>query len=144
MAVQIGFTGTQGGMTEAQKVEFTRLYVVYSYDFPCLGFHYGDCVGADEQAFDIVTVITPNAVTWSHPPIDSKKRAWTKADHILDPKPYLERNHDIVDVSHMLIACPKGPEELRSGTWATVRYARKKDLSLLIIQPDGAFAYERK
>lgn len=42
-------------------------------------------------------------------------------------KPYLERNKDIANEGiDGLIAAPSGwVEELRSGTWATVRYARK-------------------
>ena len=41
------------------------------------------------------------------------------------PKPYLDRNRDIVDACEVLLATPDGPERLRSGTWSTVRYARK-------------------
>ena len=66
-----------------------------------------------------------------HPPVDSRYRAhcaqmggkFTE----LSPKPYLKRNHDIVDACDALIVLPKDPEkkELRSGTWATYRYALK-------------------
>jgi len=60
-----------------------------------------------------------------------------------NPKPYLERNHNIVDESELLIACPKSKEEeLRSGTWATVRYARKKGVRIILIYPDGSVSEE--
>lgn len=53
-------------------------------------------------------------------------------------KPPLVRNHDIVDSTELLIACPKEQVEvLRSGTWATIRYARKKEITVWLIDPEG-------
>jgi hypothetical protein len=77
-----------------------------------------------------------------HPPTDPKKRAFCKgAAEIREPKPYLDRNHDIVDEgSGLLIAAPFQEEEiLRSGTWATVRYAWKigRALDVFVIRPGG-------
>jgi predicted Rossmann fold nucleotide-binding protein DprA/Smf involved in DNA uptake len=42
------------------------------------------------------------------------------------PKEPLERNKDIVNECDMLLAVPRNPdkEELRSGTWHTIRYAK--------------------
>ena len=52
--------------------------------------------------------------------------------------PPLVRNHKIVGAVHLLIATPKtDKEELRSGTWATIRYAKKVRLSTCIVYPDG-------
>jgi len=50
-------------------------------------------------------------------------------------KTYLERNLDIVKNSSLLIACPinKNKEELRSGTWSTIRKARKHKLTIYIL-----------
>jgi predicted Rossmann fold nucleotide-binding protein DprA/Smf involved in DNA uptake len=42
-----------------------------------------------------------------------------------------------VNETGVLVAMPDGPEELRSGTWATVRYARKQGKDGRIIYPDG-------
>ena len=54
------------------------------------------------------------------------------------PKDYLERNHDIVDETDMLIATPGEEQEVqRSGTWATIRYARKQKRTILTIYPSG-------
>ena len=39
--------------------------------------------------------------------------------------PYLERNKNIVNAVDFIIAAPDGPEKVRSGTWSTVRYAKK-------------------
>jgi hypothetical protein len=71
------------------------------------------------------------------------KRAHNKPDLIWPAKPPLERNHDIVDQADVMIATPRTmQEEQRSGTWATIRYARKKGRELHIIWPDGTIAEE--
>ena len=65
------------------------------------------------------------------------------SDEVRDPLPYLERNRAIVDACDILIACPKGmQEEQRSGTWATVRYARRRDRPIVIVWPDGTVTRE--
>jgi hypothetical protein len=86
-------------------------------------FHHGDCVGADAQAH---LIANPYTTVIIHPPLADRLRAGCDPSYgsILTPKPYLERNHDIVDACDLLIAAPVGPEIQRSGTWATVRYAR--------------------
>ena len=57
---------------------------------------------------------------------------------VMKPKKYLDRNHDIVDASAEMLALPSGPEKMRgSGTWATIRYARRTRVPLLICWPDG-------
>jgi hypothetical protein len=51
---------------------------------------------------------------------------------------YLQRNKDIVNNCNYLIACPySNKEQLSSGVWSTIRYAKKliienKNISLLI------------
>lgn len=145
--LRIGFTGTQEGMSIAQLSTF--------YDwFPksASQFHHGDCVGADENADGIVRMIAPDTTIVIHPPSDSKKRAFcpkntprTGTIDIVHPvKPYLDRNKDIVDDTRYLIATPKGPEELRSGTWSTIRYARKLGRPIMIIYPDGTVVHENE
>jgi predicted Rossmann fold nucleotide-binding protein DprA/Smf involved in DNA uptake len=48
----------------------------------------------------------------------------------------LERNKDIVSESDFLIAAPDSKKErLRSGTWATVRHARKLGKRVMILEP---------
>lgn len=152
--MKIGFTGTQAGMTDEQALTFASLFRLDVHvraklqgemETPGdkLEFHHGDCIGADSSAHDIVRDITgpgrfdgiPIIV---HPPINQSKRAFTIGHSERQPKPYLERNHDIVDECDLLIACPKGfTEELRSGTWATIRYAIKSKKPVIIILPSG-------
>lgn len=62
---------------------------------------------------------------------------------VLPAKDYLARNHDIVDAAGLLIAAPSGPaEKRRSGTWATVRHARKQGTRIWIVLPSGEIAVE--
>ena len=98
--------------------------------------HHGDCKGADKQFHDIAKSFGYEITV--HPPIDDKKRAFCKGDYSTAPKEYLARNKDIVDACDILIATPKSAaEEVRSGTWSTIRYAKKTHKRGVIIFPDG-------
>jgi hypothetical protein len=130
----VGFTGTRQGMTEAQKSTLRALL-----DGGAGEFHHGDCVGADSQAHDIANECGYSIVL--HPPTDHSQRAWRKVPlHMERPKkPYLDRNKEIVRETASLIAAPAEPEEqLRSGTWSTVRFARKQRKAVFLILPDGS------
>ncbi len=133
--MKIGFTGTQEGMTQEQLnvLEFVLKRSQEEYD----ELHHGDCIGADGQAHEMAQLVGIKVII--HPPIEKAKRAWKPgAYQVLRPKPYLQRNHDIVDACDMLIATPRTKEEvLRSGTWATIRYAHKQHKDIAIILPDG-------
>jgi predicted Rossmann fold nucleotide-binding protein DprA/Smf involved in DNA uptake len=132
--MKIGFTGSRHGMTSKQMVEVRRLLCR-----PFTEFHYGGCVGADAEAAQIAAN-RPGAKLVLHPPSNSTMLAEVSlASHEMRPaKPYLQRNRDIVDETDMLIAAPHGmTEELRSGTWATIRYARKLKRPITICWPDG-------
>jgi len=129
----VSFTGTQDGTTERQKQSLKDLLI----KLEATELHHGDCEGADEESHDIALDMGLKIVV--HPPINPKKRAFCKgADEVREEKDYLERNRDNVDEGEVLIATPKEyAEKLRSGTWATVRYARKKGRDIFIIYPDG-------
>jgi hypothetical protein len=138
--MKVGFTGTQLGMTNKQKTRFEEWIGISNIT----EFHHGDCIGADEEAHEIVNSSTRDITIIIHPPKDMSKRAFCgKGDEggsiLFKPeKPYLDRNHDIVRASTVLIACPKKIyEETRSGTWATIRHAKKCGVMVLIIWPDG-------
>jgi hypothetical protein len=132
--VAVSFTGTQRGMTHAQKLEVGRLIAESTT------IHHGDCIGADAEAHHLA--VSNGLRTVIHPPADSSRRAYLDADVIYKPKDYLQRNHDIVDAGDHLVAAPNGPERLRSGTWATIRYARKRGKAIYIVMPDGSIAQE--
>lgn len=132
-----GFTGTQQGMTEAQREACQGLLVSLGIK----ELHHGDCIGADVDMHKLA--LEKELFVVIHPPEDPKKRAFCRGDVNLLEKPYLERNHDIIDVCDLLIATPKEEDEqLRSGTWATVRYARKQKKSIYIVFPSGSVKRE--
>lgn len=129
----IGFTGTSRRTTKGQLATFSLIL----HRYPPSEFHHGDCIESDEKAQALAY-----ALGWKrcvHPPEDSKLRAFCKADDMFAELPYLERNHAIVDVTEMLIAMPgEFLPVLRSGTWATIRYAVSLNRPIRIIVPNGA------
>jgi hypothetical protein len=133
--MKIGFTGTREGMTWNQKQELTALLSQINNETPMgvtNGFHHGDCKGADVEAAHIAFQL--GLSIWIYPPLSDKQRGWYREGvTVQQPKPYLDRDKDIVNACELLIAAPKGPEILRSGTWATVRYARKCGKPILIL-----------
>lgn len=131
----VGFTGTQQTITFAQRRQIVDMAQMFDE------FHEGDCIGADATCAVLVKQENPGCKVVSHPPANPSKRAYAPADEVRQPKPYIERNHDIVDECDILIATPKGfKEERRSGTWATIRYAKKVSKPIIIVFPDGTFA----
>ena len=123
--MKLGFTGSQGGMDEGQ-IDRVRDLIGQATEL-----HHGDCIGSDAQAH--VIAMTLGVRTVIHPPDDGRKRAFCQADEAREPRPYLVRNRNIVDATDALIAAPDGPERRRSGTWATIRYARKIGKPVTII-----------
>ena len=130
----IGFTGSRNGMSDKQKEGFSQ---VINNLGRIKEFRHGDCVGSDANAHSIVKEKDPNNHVIGHPTSYKKYRAFCKCDIFLKPGQYLDRNKAIVDSSEILIATPNGPEKLRSGTWSTIRYARRKALPIYIITLDG-------
>lgn len=100
-----------------------KLYAVLE-DNDISELHHGDCSGWDHQSFSLADALCIKTI--AHPPTDDRWRAFTNSTVILPPKPFLDRNKDIVNAVDFLIAAPYGPERQRSGTWSTVRYAKKQ------------------
>ncbi len=105
-------------------------------------FHHGDCIGADDEAATIAHEVGCYVVAHpGHPakkPEDTKFRAFNPHnDEILPSKEFLVRDHDIVNIAYHMIAAPHTDKELvRSGTWTTVRYARKADKTISFVYPN--------
>ena len=138
--VYVGITGTQDGMTEAQFSSVKELMeILYMNEI-----HGGDCVGFDAECITLIQEIQPDVKTVGHPPLNPDKRAFLEYDELREEKEYIDRNHAIVDATKHLIAAPKGPEVIRSGTWATIRYARKLKRNIIIVWPDGKYTYENQ
>jgi hypothetical protein len=130
----MGFTGTQEGMTPAQ---IATLYTMLRNLSP-EEFHHGDCIGADAQAHAEARATKSPPHIACHPPINASKRAYCECDEYYEEAEYLQRNRNIVDSCFLLVAAPKEfDEQRRSGTWSTVRYAKKIGRQFVIILPDG-------
>ena len=128
--MRLGFTGTREGMTDRQKNYLIRVLDAY----PIEQLHHGDCVGADEFAHNLSKNMGIYVVV--HPPIDPILRAFCQGDEIRDTLPYIERNHNIVDETRHLFVAPRTREEqVRSGTWATYRYATRMEIPIWKADP---------
>ena len=141
----VGFTGTSKGLTSYQ-ISSLVTEAARSLD-AIVQFHHGDCVGADAQAHHIIVGL--DSVDWCapgiqiviHPPVNPKSRAFCQLRHSMDvllpEKPYLIRNTDIALACDVLWACPKEMHEvLRSGTWSTIRQARRLNRRVRIFNPE--------
>lgn len=138
--MHLGFTGSQNGMTPMQLLKVAQFIA----NNGILATHSGDCIGADKEFLQLIQLANtnksfPTIATHGHIPSYDSKRAFGKYAVSHPPKPYLDRNHDIVDASDVMIGTPKeNKEQQRSGTcWATIRYAKKTGKKLVVIFPDG-------
>jgi len=129
----VAFTGTRQGLTEAQCESLRQLLKEIS---PRRLIH-GDCIGGDAMAHEIAEDLGIKTVT--RPCNLRGQRAFTGAEALAEPEDPLVRNRKMVDESHALIGCPSSKQqELRSGTWATIRYAKKMDGLVWLVFPDGS------
>lgn len=136
-----GVTGTSAGLTIRQQDNLPSALERMA-GMGAIWQHNGDCIGAD-MAIGLLWQMDDGRLHL-HPPTNPIKRAFLEADVSEDPRPYLKRNHDIVDESEAMIAMPAGfREEIRSGTWATIRYARKLGRPIMFLWPDGSVVRER-
>ena len=141
----IGVTGTRQGMTREQREWFeARLQT----DPKPGRLVHGAAKGVDTQCHHLVAVYHIPRTIWPSNHSESLVDEYDEAMVILgdwthEKKPPLERNKDIVDGSTEMVAFPANQfEELRSGTWACVRYARKVHKPLTIVWPDGQVTKE--
>ena len=130
-----GFTGTRHGMTPPQ-LDAVRDVLRRRQGW----LHHGDCLGADKQAHDIGRALGLRIAC--HPPVNPTLRAFCECDLVHQPLAYMARNHAIVHVSAEVVAAPaEMGEVMKSGTWATVRHARKLGKMVTIVYPDGTLEF---
>lgn len=112
------FTGTRHGMSIRQRVQLGKTLSLlrgYRLATEC-AFHHGAAVGADEQAGKIASLAS--FVIVEHPAAGNP----------------LRRNREMVAMADIVVAAPASDaEELRSGTWATIRYARKACVPVVML-----------
>lgn len=130
------FTGTQNGMTLEQ-------FIAVAENLAALGpetVHHGGCIGADEQLHWLIVNFFPAIQVHVHKGDNPKKQAvlaYRPTDLVTSAKPNLTRNRDMVEVSGWVLGAPAGEERLRSGTWATLRYADDLLRQQVIVYPNG-------
>lgn len=121
--MKVGFTGTRDGMTQRQK----EALVLKLMELGPTEFHHGDCKGADEEAHDIVREFFPDCKITVWPPRIAFQRAYKTGDVMMGEMDYIPRDEKIVDSTEVLVGAPRVTdyEEKRSGSWYTIRYARR-------------------
>jgi hypothetical protein len=135
--IRVGFTGTRFGMTKEQKLGVYELLVEMAGRFRPLEAHHGMCDGADWQ-FHVMAQTGVGARMVGHPGPGEIGDARLKFDFVLPPATHMKRNKTIVLASDYMIATPREAlEQLRSGTWATIRMARKANKPLAVVEPSG-------
>ncbi len=134
-AGHVGFTGTSHQDLTRRQVEGLIGYLKSaSRQGSRLQVHHGDCIRADAEFHEIALKL--GAFIHIHPPANPSLRAFCLGHASYPELPYLVRNRVIVLSTDVLLAAPKGRrEELRSGTWATVRYAKKIGRPVVIFYP---------
>lgn len=133
------FTGTREGMTELQKTAFIR----HLQQMSCL--IHGACRGADDEADELAALVFVHRIVWPSTAstrvpdevLQARTRVGSGLTILLPPLPPLVRDRHIVDSGEVLLAAPRAMyEERHSGTWATVRYARKKGVPVIMLWPE--------
>jgi predicted Rossmann fold nucleotide-binding protein DprA/Smf involved in DNA uptake len=142
--MNIAFTGTRHGMTRRQYQAMLMLASRMVSEHHT--FHHGACVGADSQAHEAVRVHSrcailmhpSNLVKWDNSAALARKEYQAgRIVNVLEPRDPLLRNRDMVEGALLVIAAPQGlsDEDVRGGTWSTIRYARKLGKPLIILDP---------
>lgn len=144
----LAFTGTREGLTAAQRAALS------SVEAPRKVLH-GGAVGADSEfhAFVLSQTIPYGVIIEVWPCDPTRAEFWKRQkdgvfysgrDYVVHPiEAPLIRNRLMVERCSRLLACPATAHEvLRSGTWATVRAARKLGKPVTIVGPDGSVREE--
>lgn len=135
--MKISFTGTRLGMSDRQRESVKELF----RDLDISLLIHGDCLGADAEAHDLA--VSLGSEVHIRPANIDKMRAGKEGVVIADPAPPLERDEDIVLDGEVLVAAPHTDHEVkRSGTWYTVRCARKHGRDIYIVKKDGSIVEE--
>lgn len=138
--MKVGFTGTRKGMSTSQLNQLRC--VLYGLK-QIVEFHHGGAEGADKQADAFVSfgdtipiVLHPCPGVVGEKTLGRNRRATYNGHDVewREALPPLTRNQNIVHEVDLLIAAPEADmETVRSGTWATVRYARRKRIPIVML-----------
>lgn len=141
--IHLGFTGTRTGMTASQRDAVSSLVASMLRTYGTVIAHHGDCIGADTDFHKICRNSGIAIHGW--PPIQTSMRAFCTFDVEHDPLEFMDRNFEIVRAADRMIACPAEPaEQIRGGTWSTIRLARRAGKKRAIVCPDGTVRIEER
>lgn len=133
MYKSIGVTGTRLGLSKFQLLWLEK-FLTYNKSKV---LHHGDCVGVDTQV--AIQFAKVDAYIIAHPGNIKNMQANCVVNDLIMPwSDTLVRNRFIVNHSSLLLAFPATTHQIaHSGTWSTIRYAKKQSKPVLIISPDG-------
>lgn len=140
----VGFTGTRAGWIRRQGWAFKEFIESIHIEV----FIHGGSIGSDTLAHNTFRSVYPLVPVHVLPADRDKGSVVTMPVHpdrtiIYAESEPLYRNKMIVSVVDGLIAVPRlMSEEKRSGTWYTIRRARKKGVPVVIIWPNGKLLLE--
>ena len=103
----------------------------------------GGCIGADAIAMIVARLVFDRPIHTVLPADHSKvfagwRRYTTTWEQMPDGTSYMDRNDRLVEQIDKLIAFPmEATEVLRSGTWSTIRRARRKGIPVIIVPLGG-------
>lgn len=134
---RVGVTARRDGLSTAQRNPV-------GYELHALGpsiVVHGDCLGGD---YDVDCICIELGIPRGVRPCtleDMRAHCERRGARVLaEPKPPMQRNRDIVADVDVLIGCPPNDVPLKrgSGTWATIRYGRRKaGMLVVVVFPDG-------
>lgn len=137
--LRIGFTGSRRGLSPSQRAELQRLL----RETAPAELHHGGCVGADAEAHELALALGVPSIVVHRSAVpgftaDIQQNSERSVVTLLDARKPLKRNRDIARAVDVLIAAPATAEEIeRSGTWSTVRFARRylPNVRVIVIPP---------
>ncbi len=137
--LKLGVTGTRYGLNDDQRLAITAWLQkpFWNRDWQLVEFHHGDCLGADVEVAAIVRELHPLCHIVGHLPLKDDLRGFFESDDERKPLGYFARNRKIVEESNMLIGAPAHRNKSKGGTWYTINYARKNNVTTGIFHRDG-------
>lgn len=123
--MKVGFTGTRKGMSGLQASQLQYVLALFYHADKAVnrkpelhfGRHESVELKADKEAAALASSL-----------------GYATEPHYAMRGEELDRNREIIAEVSVLIAAPETDvEEQRSGTWATVRYARKKGIPVVML-----------
>lgn len=130
----VGITGSLEGLTGPQ-LRWAKQFI---QDNVVRVLHHGNCIGGDE---DVATLFYKGQDTYiiAHPGhISTMQSKISFNDLVLPEKHTLARNRLIVNSSDLLLGFPKiDDEDDNSGSWYTIRWAKRHRTPVIVISPTG-------